>query len=186
MHKHSKYTLEDIIIVPVPPSELLRARKWAKAIGEENKGERTRDGGDDRDIKGCLAQWAVHKYLEDAGWDHTYSLPYIKDQHRDQFDLLFSDEIWDVKCRGWWKEEYYYNISILMATHEKSEAKPCDYYIFCTTDTSFNNIYILGAKSYDSTWNELQPVDQSKMRFPTAGELKSRSLTPLRKHILKN
>jgi hypothetical protein len=182
----NSYKLSDIVVIPTTQEIVSEVTKWAKMMGKENFGLRTRDGGSERDIKGCLGQWAVHQYLTVMGWDHEYSPPYVEKQYGDAFDIKFCGDIWDVKCRSWWKEDYFYNIDILMGKHEKTEAKPCDYYIFTTTDREYKNIYILGGKTYYDTWNELKEViDQSHLPFPAEGSFKSRTLTPIRKLIMR-
>jgi hypothetical protein len=183
-----EYKRSDIPTIPIPPSLLSQVKEWAIKMDRENHGRKTRDGGDYKDVKGCLGQWGVHQYLVDNKWSHSYSPPYVKEQYGDQYDIKFCGEIWDVKCREWWNEDYYYNIKIKMGEHEKTEAKPCDSYIFTTTDKEYNNIYILGAIPYHNLWNELQPLDDisnSMMKFPCAGSIPSRNLIPIRDFILR-
>ena len=180
------YQLKDIIVIPTTPEIVEKYRIAATNMGKENKGGKTRDGGDYKDLKGCLAQWAVHEYLNDCGWEHEYREPYVEKQYGDEFDIKFCDEIWDVKGRSWWDEKWFFNIDILMGVHEKTEAKSADWYIFCTVDKEYKNVYILGGKTSYDTWNELQEVkDQSHLPFPAEGSFKSRTLTPIRKLILR-
>lgn len=177
----------DIITIPIPQPLLEEVTEWAKKMDQENQGKRTRDGGDFKNIKGCLGQWAVHQYMNAYKWEHTYSPPYVKNQHGDSYDIGFCGETWDVKCREWWDENYFFNIKMKMATHEHTESKPGDTYIFTTIDREYTNVYILGGLPYNTVWNNLTPIsdyDQSQMKFPCAGYILSRDLIPIKKLIL--
>lgn len=174
----------DVIIVPIPDEILKWAERAAVKLDTENFGSNTVDGGKHKNIKGCLGQWAVHKYLEDNRWKHTYSKPYVEKQYGDSFDIKFLDQIWDVKCRDWWNEEYFFNIRLNMTKKERGKPKSCDYYVFCTVDTSYKNVYILGIQTYDKVWKELNPIDRT-MKIPTAGFIRSNILIPLKKHIIR-
>lgn len=187
-----QYERSDIITIPVPPDILEVARSTSVLLDKENEGKYTRDGGADKNIKGYLGQWAVHTYLNSCnngrGWYHLYSEPYVKGQHGDKFDILFGGtDKWDVKCREFWTEEYFYNIKMIMSEHERDESKPCDAYIFCTPDLDYKNIYILGGNDYHYVWNNLTDIPEeakSHLKFPAAGYVISRTLTPIEKLIL--
>lgn len=175
------YSREKIIKLTIRKELLDTAKAYARSLGIENKGLRTRDGGSEKDIKGSIAQILVHEYLESLRIPHEYSSPYTKGQHGDPYDILFSDMVIDVKCRGKWSEKYFYNIKLLMAEHELTEAKPCDYYVFCTLDEDFSNLYILGVLSYRETWGNLKPLSPEEKKvllFPAKGFIYSRSLAP--------
>lgn len=185
------YNLIDIPEIYIPDKVLEYARKIAFLLERENKGQKTRYGTDQRDIKGFIGQWAVHRYLKDEGWDHEFSKPYVEKQYGDSFDIKFGDELWEVKTRDWWKEDYFFNIRILMGEHEKltfDHKKKCDYYIFVTTTRDYKKAYILGGISGYGLWNSLQNLTESEgkyIKYPTEGKIYSRQLAPIRKVILK-
>jgi hypothetical protein len=176
--------LTDIIKAPISKETLNTAKEWAIKLDKENQGKNTKDGGVDKNIKGCLGQMGVHAVLKKWRWPHEYSAPYQKELYGDDYDIKVGDEIWDVKCRGWWKEEFFYNISVIFSVHE--EKNKCDHYIITTTDEEFENLYILGAISYNELWSSLSPVPKSwKMKFPAAGIVKSHQLTPFKKFVFR-
>jgi hypothetical protein len=182
------YKLSDIIIIPITPERLLWAKESAKKLDEQNTGSNTQEGGKDKNIKGCLGQWAVHTYLENNKLEHTYSKPFVDKQFGDTFDIKFCEDTWDIKCRGWWYEPTFGNLRLLMTQKEQDKPKKCEFYIFTTVDRDFKNVYILGAKSYSKTWEYLEDLTEAEeniIRFPTAGVVISRSLTPLYQHIWK-
>lgn len=190
--KRNKYKITDIPAIDIPESVLEHARKVAPKLGGENRGQKTMDGGVFKDIKGVLGQWAVHKYLSNSGWLHTYSEPYIEKQYGDQYDILFAGyERWDVKCRDWWKPEYFYNIRLLMGEHEYAKfehEKHCDYYIFTTVAKDYSQAFILGGIGGHDLWNKLTDLSEDEkqyMKYPTKGKIYSRFLTPIRNLILK-
>lgn len=184
---------EDIITIPIPVKILDWARKVSPLLDNENHGSNTQDGGEYKNIKGCLGQWAVHQYLVDKNWDHRYEEPYVKEQYGDHFDIKFCGDVWDVKCRGWWNEKWCLNNDIFMTKKEqvdssKPDHKKCDYYVFCTVDKEWENIYILGIKSFVKVWLELQDLTEEELKhtkIDTSGTVSVRSLTPLKKHILR-
>ena len=191
MPKANDYKLSDIPVIDIPKKVLLYAEKVSEHLKKENKGQKTMLGGDFRDIKGTVGQWAVHKYLLNEGWKHTFSKPYVKGQCGDQYDIIFGDEdIWEVKCRSWWKEKYFYNIRLLMGEHEyeNSKTKRCDYYIFTTTNKDYTKAYILGGIGGYELWNDLEDLtgeEEQYMKYPTRGKIYSRQLTPIRNLILR-
>lgn len=182
---------KDVITIPIPDHILKWAKKAAVELDRENDGENTQDGGSDKNVKGNLGQWAVSKYLTDSNLKHTYEKPYVKEQYGDRFDIEFCGDIWDVKCRGWWSEEWWLNNNIFMTLREQKEAmkpdhKKTDYYIFCTVDKEWKNIYILGVKSFVKVWSELKDLTERELKhtvIDTAGTVSVRSLTPIKKHI---
>jgi len=185
------YELKDIPVIDIPNPVIEYAKEVATLLDKENQGKKTMDGGKNKNIKGTIAQWAVHKYLEDNGWYHEYSKPYTKEQHGDKYDILFAgEEVWDVKCRDWWNEEYFYNHRILMGEHEFDSfcEKPCDYYIFTTLEKDLSKAYILGGLVGYDLWDKLQELKESEkthMKYPTKGKTYSRYLTPIRDLILR-
>jgi hypothetical protein len=186
--KRAEY-LKKIIIVPIPQEIRIKARKAANAIEEARKdSKKTRDGGDDKDYKGILGQWGVQTAIEDMGFRPEVDDPFKVKKGGDDFDIKFGDEIWDVKCRWWWNNEWCFNESIIMAEHEATEAKSCDYYVFCTPDKGYKNIYILGAYDYYHTWEELDEINEkvlAKLPFPAAGWLHVKKLTPFKEFVLR-
>lgn len=176
--------LKDIKKVPIPEELLEKATAWAKALDRENAGEKTLEGGVEKNIKGCIGQWAVHALLDSWNWPHKYSEPYQKDLHGDDFDIKVAGEVWDVKCRNKWNEEYFYNIEALFTEQEKE--KECDYYIVCTPDEGMKNVYILGAISYQDLWDNLKPAAEGRSyRFEPAGRIFSHNLSPFHKFVFR-
>jgi hypothetical protein len=165
-----------MIKIPIDAETLQWAKETARKLDAQNT-TLTMEGGKEKNIKGCLAQWAVDEYLDDEGWSHTYSLPFVNNQHGDSFDILVGEDVWDVKCRGTIEDVIKYG-TLLMGENERS-GKVCSYYIFCTVDPDFSNVYILGGKNYHNTWDELVPLSeksQAKMKYKAAGNVKVSSL----------
>lgn len=54
----------DIKKIPIPKDIFEEFQEKAQKLMIENKGFKTRNGGDQRDIKGSLGQWAVHNFLD--------------------------------------------------------------------------------------------------------------------------
>lgn len=185
------YSLIDIPEIIIPNKVIEYARKVSPLLDRENRGQKTMDGGEFKNIKGTIGQWAVHKYLKDKGWEHTYAKPYVKEQYGDQYDIVFgTGDVWEVKTRDWWKPDYFYNIRLLMGTHEKVafETKKPDYYIFVTLTKDYTKAYILGGILGYDLWNTLQDLteeEQEYMKYPTEGKIYSRQLIPILKVILR-
>jgi len=94
------YQLNDIIVIHVPPERFAWARRVAPLLDKENKGRKTNDGGEHKNVKGCLGQWAVNEYLNIRGWDHDYSEPYVEEQYGDKFDIGFCGDIFEKQTAG--------------------------------------------------------------------------------------
>lgn len=192
--KEFDYQLKDIIPIEVPDEVKKEAERVSPLLNSENAGYNTMDGGKFKNIKGYIGQWAVDSYLNSCnngkGWLHTYSEPYIQEQYGDRFDILFLNEfVWDVKCREWWSEDYFYNIKLLMGCHEEKafNDKKCDYYIFTTVSRDFKMAYILGGMEGNKLWNSLSDLtdeDKKHIWYPTKGKIYSRDLTPVAKIVM--
>lgn len=171
---------DDFIVMPISNDELEQARKDAVKLDSENDGRKTMDGGKDKDVKGCLGQLKVHQWLDRVGIPHLYSPPYQERLFGDSFDIKIYDEIYDVKCRGWWYEKAPNYMTFYFGEHEK-KFNP-DYYIMTTVDRDWKNIYIAGALSHSELWKncvKLTEEEAKHTRFPTAGKVKVNVFKPL-------
>ena len=191
MPKAYDYKITDIPEIIIPQKVIDYARKISPLLDKENRGQHTMDGGEFKNVKGTIGQWAVHRYLLDHNWKHDYAQPYVKEQYGDQYDIVFgTGDIWEVKTRDWWKPDYFYNIRLLMGTHEKDsfETKKCDHYIFVTVTKEYDKAYILGGIDGCKLWETLHDLEDDEkphMRYPTEGKIYSRELTPILRVILR-
>lgn len=172
--------------IEIPEEVKEEAKEYAKGLDENRHFER-RVGEFDDLYRSCIGQIMVHKYLESKGIEHEYMKPYHSEgRPANEFDIKIEDlGEFDVKCRGRWKDDYFYNIPIIISEHEKEERLKTDYYIFCTTDKELKNFYILGALSYQDLWKKLKPAPEWNYKFPPAGVIYSRDMHDLIKTILR-
>jgi len=174
------------IAIPIPPDILEWAIKIAQLLDEENEGSNTMDGGKEKNVKGSLGQWAIAQWLSANNWLHDYSQPYIPKQYGDPYDLFVNGiDIWDVKCRDWLDTIDKYG-SILMGENEQKSTKKCDYYMFCTPDREYKNIYIIGGITKSGLWNNIIEISekvQERLLYRAAGKIWVSRLKPIH-HII--
>ena len=90
-----------------------------------------------------------------------------------------------MKCRSWEDEIEKYG-NVLMGEHERECVKKCDYYMFCTPDRDFKHIWIIGGISHGDLWNKLEKLpakSQKKMKYDTAGQIKTRHFLTINRII---
>lgn len=173
--------------IEIPEEVKEEAKEYARGL-DENR-HFGRHVGEFYDLyRSCIGQIMVHRYLTDKGIEHEYMKPYQEEgRPENEFDIIIKDlGVFDVKCRGRWKEDYFYNIEILMSEHEKEPHLKTDYYIFCTIDKELKKFYILGVLGYDELWQrKLKPCPEREYKFPPAGYVVSRDMHDLIKTILR-
>jgi len=172
--------------IKIPDEVKREAVEYAKGL-DKDRHFRRRVGNFWDLYRSCIGQIMVHRYLTSLKIAHDYMKPYHSEgRPANEYDIRIQDlGEFDVKCRGRWNEEYFYNIKILIAEHEREERLKTDYYIFCTTDKELKNFYILGVLSYKDLWNKLHKPEDREYKFPVAGYILSREMNDLKKTIFR-
>lgn len=175
-------------------------KEYCKSVSELLMKERTYNtmyGGGDFVYRGCLVQEMYHKWLESLHWGHEYMAPYTREgMPKEEWDIKIAGETFDTKCRGFWSEEYPYNIEHLFSQLEyyEKDIRKYDYYLFGVTDKEREKVYLLGGLSFNDLWNALYEPEEywdkkrtkpREYKFPTYGYIKSRDLKPLKEIIFR-